>query len=420
MGRTGDERGARRGDPGAVTSPPSGSAIRRLLGLPDFRRLWMLGGVANTMRWLELLIAGLWTYQATQSALMVGAVAMMRSLPMLLLGAVAGSLAERLDRRLLLLGLQSTAAVGAGVVALLAFTGLLQPWHLMVHGLVAGLSFAGEMATRRRMVADAAPPEDVVPAIALDSLTSSTTRCVGPLLGGVLFDALGLAIVSAIACALHLAAIGLLLRVGTQPRRISAQGAGLFGGIGEAARFALREPNLRLVLALTLVMNIFVFSYVGILPAFGAVAFGASGAAIGLLAAAEPFGALLGGLWLALRGRRDGGGLAFVLGSLAFLITLLLAALSPFYLLAWGLLALGGLGTARFVTMQTALVMTSAPAEIRSRVLGLVTTCIGTGPAGVLALGALADALGPRAAMLIMGGIALLLLLPLLRGQLRR
>jgi MFS family permease len=399
--------------------PPGRGPIRRLLATPDFRRIWLLGGIANTMRWLELLAATLWTFEATGSAFMVATVAMMRALPMLLLGAIAGALAERLDRRRLLIALQASSAIGAGLVALLAFTGLIAPWHLMVQGLLAGLAWAGEMATRRRMAADAAPPEDLVSAVALDTMTGSTTRAIGPLLGGALFQLIGLAPAAAIACTFHGLALFLAWRI-TPPRPVVRAPQSAFAGIVEAARFALAEPRLRMVLGVTLIMNVFAFCYAGILPAFGAAAFGASGAAIGLLAAAEPFGALLGGLWLALRGRRDGGGLAFVLGSLAFLITLLLAALSPFYLLAWGLLALGGLGTARFVTMQTALVMTSAPAEIRSRVLGLVTTCIGTGPAGVLALGALADALGPRAAMLIMGGIALLLLLPLLRRQLRR
>ena len=130
---------------------PDTATLLRLLRTPDYRRLWMLGGIANAMRWLELLAATLWTFEMTGSALAVSAVAMVRALPMMLLGAVAGALAERLDRRRLLIALQTSSALGAGGVALLAALGWLEPWHLMLQGLLAGLAWAGEMATRRRM-----------------------------------------------------------------------------------------------------------------------------------------------------------------------------------------------------------------------------------------------------------------------------
>ncbi|WP_424810711.1 MFS transporter [Roseococcus sp. YIM B11640] len=392
----------------AITNPAvAGGAIGRLLRTPDYRRIWMLGGIANAMRWLEMLAASLWTFEATGSTLAVAAVSMMRALPMLLLGAVAGALAERMDRRRLLVALQASSALGAGAIALLAASSLLEPWHLMGQGFLAGLAWAGEMATRRRMAADAAPAEDLVPAIALDTMTGSTTRAIGPLLGGALFQWLGLAPAAGIACAFHLVALGLALRVTPPERPPAPSSGGPLTGIVEAARVALSTQALRLVLIVTLVMNIFAFAYAAVLPAFGAMAFAASGAAIGLLAAAEPFGALLGGLWIALGRRSPPGTLPLVAGSTLFLLLLFGVASSHSYPLAWGLLALGGLGTARFAAMQTSLVMTSAPAEIRSRVLGLVTTCIGTSPIGVLSIGALADGFGPRFAIMVMAGLGL-------------
>lgn len=396
----------------AAARPGAGQgAVLRLLRTPDYRRLWLLGGIANAMRWLEMLAASLWTFEATHSALAVAAVAMMRALPMLLLGALAGVLAERFDRRRLLAFLQTSSAFGAGTVAILAACGWLAPWHLMGQGLLAGLAWAGEMATRRRMVADAAPQEDLVQAVALDTMTGSTTRAIGPLLGGALFQWVGLPAAAAIACTFHLVALVLVLRVTPPPRPARAAGRGTLAGIAEAARLVAVTPPLRMVILVTLVMNVFAFAYGAILPAFGALAFGASGAAIGLLAAAEPFGALVGGLWLALGGRSPPGTAPLVAGSLLFLVLAMGAAFSHSYLLAWGLLALGGLGTARFAAMQTSVVMTTAPAEIRSRVLGLVTTCIGMSPAGVLTIGALSDGFGPRAAILAMAGTGLALML---------
>jgi MFS family permease len=166
------------------------------------------------------------------------------------------------------------------------------------------------------------------------------------------------------------------------------------------------------VLGVTVAMNVFGFSYNAILPAFGAIAFQASPIEIGLLAAAEPFGALLAGLGLALRRGTPPGRRTLAIGSAGFLVVLTGAALAPSLPLAALLLMLGGVGTAAFASLQTGLVMMQAPIEARSRILGLTTTCIGMGPIGVLIIGALADGLGPRTAiaMMAMAGLAALAL----------
>ena len=82
-------------------------------------------------------------------------------------------------------------------------------------------------------------------------------------------------------------------------------------------------------------------------------------------------------------------------------------ALSPWYALAFVLLLIGGLGTAAFSNMQTTLILTEAPSAARSRVMGIVTMCIGTGPVGVVMIGILSEQVGPRNAILIMAGLGL-------------
>jgi MFS family permease len=378
------------------------AAIRRLFATPDFVRLWGIGGLANTMRWVEILVASLWTWQQTHSAVAVALVAMMRALPMLLLGAAAGALADRVDRRRVLIGLQTAATAGVGAVFLLALTGQLAVWHLMVQGLVTGVSWAAEMATRRRMAADAAEPDDLVSAIALDTMTNSTTRAVGPFLGGVLFDALGITAAFGIAFLLHGVALALAFRITRRPQPMVAGQPDFLTGIADAARIAAATPTLRGVLIATVAMNVFAFSYTSVLPAFGEVAFGASGTLIGLLAAAEPLGALAGAFLMALR-RPPPRLAAFLAGAAWFAVALVAAAISPAFLLAWLLLFAGGFGTASFGSLQAALAMVAAPPEVRSRMLGLVTTAIGTSPIGILLAGVLADSAGPRAALVAMG-----------------
>ena len=93
--------------------------------------------------------------------------------------------------------------------------------------------------------------------------------------------------------------------------------------------------------------------------------------------------------------------------SLLFLIGLAAMALSPWYALAFVLLLIGGLGTAAFSNMQTTLILIEAPQAARSRVMGIVTMCIGTGPVGVVMIGILSEQVGPRNAILIMAGLGL-------------
>jgi len=139
----------------------------------------------------------------------------------------------------------------------------------------------------------------------------------------------------------------------------------------------------------------------------GMGAFHVSPALVGLLAAGEPIGALMGGALIAAGILRMDGRLLFAGGSALFMVALIVMALSPSYWLAFAVLVVGGFGTAGFGNMQTTLMLTEAPTEMRSRLMGIVTVCIGTGPLGVLAAGALAGELGPREAVLVMASLGL-------------
>jgi MFS family permease len=101
-------------------------------------------------------------------------------------------------------------------------------------------------------------------------------------------------------------------------------------------------------------------------------------------------------------------------------VALIVMALSPWYWLAFAVLVLGGFGTAGFSNMQSTLMLTEAPTEMRSRLMGIVTVCIGAGPLGILAAGALAGELGPRGAVLVMAVTGLLLTIALAMALQRR
>jgi MFS family permease len=152
-------------------------------------------------------------------------------------------------------------------------------------------------------------------------------------------------------------------------------------------------------------MNVFGFSYSALIAPIGLDRYGVSPALVGALAAAEPIGAIASGIALSAGWLRLDGGRALLRGSLLFLVAVVAMALSPWYGLAFALLLTGGLGTAAFSNMQTTLILTEAPAAMRSRVMGIVTMCIGTGPLGVLAIGLMSEALGSPVAILTMAGL---------------
>ena len=394
--------------------------VGELLRTPDFLRLWLVGAFANAMRWLELLASGLFAYEVTGSALAATGVVAARQLPQLLFGAFAGALSESLNRKtILVLALVIPAAVST-VLATLATMGLLALWHVALGNLVSGTMWATEMPTRRRMVGEIAGPARIVPAIALDSATSAATRMIGPLLGGIAFQWLGMRgayTITALVQFAGAAALAGLVHVQVTRRldlgRIPVE-------IAESLAFAARRPTILLVYGVTIVTNAFAFAYSGLVAPLGIGAFHVSPALVGLLAAAEPLGALLGGALIAGGLLRMDRRLAFAGGAALFMVTLIVMSLSPFYWLAFFALVIGGFGTAGFGNMQSTLMLTEAPPEMRSRLMGIVTVCIGTGPLGVLLAGAIATELGPRAAIAIMASAGLVLTFVLaawLRGR---
>ena len=385
------------------------SPIRELLRSSDFLRLWLVGAFANAMRWLELLASGLFAWEVTHSALAVTAVVAARQLPQLLFGAFAGAISEAINRKLIVMVALVGPAVVSTLLATLAMTGHLDLWHVALGNLLSGTLWASEMSTRRRMVGEVAGPHRIVNAIALDSATSAATRMIGPLLGGLAFETLHMSGAYTLTALVQFAgAFAMAGLVHPQiARRLNL--ARIPAEIAEGLAFARTKPTILLVFGITIVTNAFGFAYSGLVAPLGLAAFDVSPALVGLLAAGEPLGALLGGALIAAGFLRMDRRLAFAGGAALFMAALIVMAVSPSFWLAFAVLVIGGFGTAGFGNMQSTLMLTEAPPEMRSRLMGIVTVCIGTGPLGILAAGAISDQIGPRGAVIVMAVVGLLL-----------
>src|SRR5205823_13028528 len=127
-----------------MTAEPIASRVRPrgLLTTPGYARLWFAGGIGNAMRWLELLVAGIFTYEVTRSALLVAVVTVARSLPMLFLGPIAGVVAEAINRKRLLIAQLLLMAATSAALSILAWSGQIQVWHIALGGTAGGVVWA--------------------------------------------------------------------------------------------------------------------------------------------------------------------------------------------------------------------------------------------------------------------------------------
>ena len=346
------------------------------------------------MRWFEVLVAALFTLDLTGSGLAVAVVSAARTLPMLLLGAFAGVLSEAVDRKRILVIGQVIAGFGSATIAVLAAFGVARPWHIGVAALLAGTVWSTEMSTRRRMVGECVEGALVPRALAFDTVTNSITRLIGPMTAGIAYQTLGLAGAYAVSTCTYLAVV--LLAAGLKHQQNSRRIVLSYvpRDLAEAFAFARGHVIIGGVLAVTIAMNLLGFCYSALLAPIARDVFMVSPTLTGMLAGAESCGALLGGLWLTGGGPRLSGRTLMVGGSLLFLVCVILMPLAPNFGLAYALLVTGGFGSAAFANMQTSLIVLHAPPHIRSRLMGLLTVCIGAGPIGILLIGMLADHFG--------------------------
>ena len=147
-------------------------------------------------------------------------------------------------------------------------------------------------------------------------------------------------------------------------------------------------------------MNAFAFPYSHMVPVIADEKLGAGALGLGLLFSAEGAGATLGSLLIATRAEAKHYTRAYLFGSLLFLLAILMFAIAPWYALALALLFVGGFGMAAFGTLQSIIIITSTPPEVRGRVLGVLAVAIGTGPIGALQVGLVANWLGAPTAIM--------------------
>ena len=383
----------------------------RLFFLADFRRLWFVGLAISIVRWLELLALALFAYQLTASAFVVVMLTMLRLLPMGLFGAVIGAVEPLRDRRRVLVLVIAMSMVVTLALAILASLGAIEVWHLAVASFINGLNWAADHPVRRMMIGDAVGAERIGPALSIDAATNNGTRVLGPMLSGLLLAEYGITSVFWFSLALYTPALVAALRIGMRRRTGATRPASVVASIREGLAWLRRDQRLIGVFVMTIIFNVFGWPATSMVPVIGTDYLDLGPKGVGLLASCDGAGGLLGALLIAAVAPPAWYGRIFVGGVVLYLVLVMLFASAPNVTVAAVSLFLGGIFNAGFAVMQATLVYRAAPVEMRARLLGLVSVCIGTGPIGFLYLGFLAEMFSPRTATVALAAQGVLAIL---------
>ena len=390
-----------------------------LIDSADFWRLWFVGLVVFVVRWVETVAVGVFVYQHTGSPFIVAMMTMLRLLPMGLFGAFLGAIAERVERRTTLIIVVASMVITSLVLATLAHLHLLAIWHLAVASFINGIGWATDNPVRRVMIGEAVGAAQMGTAMSVDVGANNASRMVGPTIGGLLLAGVGIDGVFTLSVVLYAVAVVAAFRVRYRNSFHPSTAESVIARIAEGLRLVRRDRRLIGTLTVTVIYNVFGWPFTSMVPVIGQDRLLLGPEGIGILASMDGVGAFVGAVLMAMLCRPRLYRHVYVGGVMLYMVMLTVFALVPVPAIASFALLFTGLGGAGFSIMQATLVYLSAPPEMRSRVLGVLSVCIGTGPIGFVALGWLADAIGApwaTAATGITGLLVMLLTRPLWRA----
>jgi MFS family permease len=361
---------------------------------------------------MELLALGYLVLRMTDSPFQVGLIAVFLNLPRPFFSLFAGLVADRLDRRRVLIGVHAIYSVISTVLLLLLVMGAVEPWHVFIAVFLQGSAKALDDPSRRTAIFDLAGRERLASAMSLETINNNSGKIAGPLIGGVLIASTGF--VGSYVAILALDAVSLLMISRLKlPHRPLGEGTPVqvWRSLREGLGHSMSNRMVLGVLSMSLIMNSLVFPIQYFIPVIASDLLMVGPTLGGLLGSAEGIGNFLGGIILAVR--RDIGqyGRVFAIGALLVAVMVTLVAWSPWLAVSFSLLLLGGLGQAGFSTMQSTILLLESAPEMRGRTMGAQGVVNGMGHlVGGTEIGAIASAFGISIAIGLNAGAGILLI----------
>jgi MFS family permease len=376
------------------------------LQVPNYRRYFVGQIVSLSGNWMQI-VAEMWLIlQLTNSGVAVGLTTALQFAPILLFGAYGGVLADRFDKRRLLLVTQVTMVIPAIVLWALVASGSIEPWMVMALAFLRGTVNAVDNPTRQSFAIEMVGPERVVNAVSLNSVIVHCARLAGPAAAGVLIATSGVALCFLLNAASFAAMFAALWSMEPaalrRPKRVQRER----GALRAALRYVARTPKLAVPLLMMALVSTLGFNFQVVLPLLAKFTFHGGPETYALFASSMAVGSIAGALAAGARGQVT---LTLLIGaSAAFGAFSLLAAGAPTVALTVVALALAGAASVTFAAGVNSTLQLEVEPEMRGRVMALYSVVfLGSTPLGGPLVGWLAEATGPRSGLLLAAGAAL-------------
>lgn len=359
--------------------------------------------VSQTGEWMTWVALNWAVLEFTGSALYLGLINACRLVPAFLLSVPAGVLADRIDRRKLLVVLQagtmlSTFCVGYLLAASSPF------WLLAVVVTLRSVFMAAVIPVRNSLIPNLVPEGQVASAVAVDTAVRNLSRILGPALAGALLAVTEVADVFWISACSIVAVLLSLFVVHPVSDRKDAVPSNIRADIREAAVYVKNSPSVRSLLILAVVPMVFAFPYTAMMPLFAEDLLQLGPQGLGILLSVAAAGALVGSGLLSLGRETEGAGKWLVCSTVAFGLFLLLFMFARTLVTAAVMMFLVGLASSTYRTMSRVTLQTRVPDRLRGRILSIALMDRGLMPLGAIMIGAVAEWAGALWAGMVMGG----------------
>ncbi len=373
------------------------------LNYRNFRWLLTAALISSLARWGEGVLFGWLTYELTGSAFKTGAVVALRSAGYLL-SPIAGVVADRYDRRRVMMGVLASSAFYTLILALLITTDMLQFWHLMAISALGSLTNAFDNPIRKTLAADLVPPAFLSSAYAMTVVATDTTAIVGPAMAGILIGSIGAIGVVWVNIIVYLTNIWSFKMMKLPAVSKEAKKVSPLKNLFEGAYHTWNNKAVLGLMAISILANMLPMAGRGaLLPVFAKSVFNMGPSGLGFLASAGGIGGLVGALAVVFFGNTRHKAKISIGTGIGMGVVLILFALSPTYAIALVLSGVLGASSAIFLTLSNALLLQLAPLNVRGRVMGVRGMVLLANLPGGLLAGALAEMMGARGAGVIIG-----------------
>ncbi|MBI2942425.1 MAG: MFS transporter [Chloroflexi bacterium] len=392
----------------AAPAPPPSPLLRWFPALQshDFRLLWSASFFSFAGWWMTQLALGWLVLELTNSPFQLGLVSFFSMIPTLGFSIPGGVLADRLDRRRLILLTQGATFALMALLAALVVGNAILVEHIYAISFLTGALMSLNMPARQAIVVEIVRRDILLSAIALNSAIFSVTRIVGPVLAGLLLVRLGNGGAMVVGALFYLSTVlviaAMQYRRGPAPAHPQSAWRNLIGGI----RYSLGHQTILALIALIAVPTLFGMPFMALLPAFARDELGLDAGGLGLLNSAIGLGALVATTSLAVTGSRlRHKGTVLLVSTFAFGLALVALSLVRWFPLAMLVLVVIGVVSFGQMTLTNSLLQMTVPNELRGRVMSLYMLIWGLMPVGTLPIGAVAEMWGTPAALALGGAL---------------